>query len=210
MKQRYKVFINDHWVEFLKEDFPGSSIKNYLPASYNNDQIVKIIGAATGSQAFGFGIHADDPAREMKSFCQAFKNIRAAGGVVINRALSNRVLMILRFGKWDLPKGKMESGEKEEECAIREVEEECGISGLTIIKRLPDTFHMYPHKGSWVVKNTVWFLMETRDCADPSPQLEEHITEARWVLVEELPGLLKQSYTSIADLLGNIFPQPAV
>lgn len=209
MKQRYKVFINDHWVEFLKEDFPGSLIKNYITDSYNFDQIVKIVGAASGSKSMGFGILTPDPALEMKTFCKAFKNIRAAGGVVINRALNDRILMILRFGKWDLPKGKMEDGENENECAIREVEEECGISGLTIEKRLPDTFHMYPHKGNWVVKQTTWFLMETRDCSTPSPQIEEHITEARWVNVEDLPSVLKQSYASIADLMRMVFPHPA-
>jgi 8-oxo-dGTP pyrophosphatase MutT (NUDIX family) len=40
--------------------------------------------------------------------------------------------MILRLGKWDLPKGKMEKNEEPMICAIREVEEECGIKAKII------------------------------------------------------------------------------
>lgn len=31
------------------------------------------------------------------------------------------ILMIFRMSKWDLPKGKLDPGEKIEECALREV-----------------------------------------------------------------------------------------
>jgi len=44
------------------------------------------------------------------------------------------MLFIYRFNKWDLPKGKLDNGESVSECAIREVEEECGIANLKIVR----------------------------------------------------------------------------
>ena len=38
-----------------------------------------------------------------------------------------------RLGKWDLPKGKLDKGETIEECALREIEEETGAKGLSIV-----------------------------------------------------------------------------
>jgi 8-oxo-dGTP pyrophosphatase MutT (NUDIX family) len=49
------------------------------------------------------------------------KRIIAAGGLVFNDR--NELLMIYRRGFWDLPKGKLDPGERIEACAIREVQE---------------------------------------------------------------------------------------
>ena len=64
--------------------------------------------------------------------------IFASGGVVFN---NEKLLMIYRNSLWDLPKGKMELNESELECALREVEEECGIDNLRVIKFLKYTYH---------------------------------------------------------------------
>ena len=48
--------------------------------------------------------------------------IEAAGGLVVND--EGKILMILRRGKWDLPKGKLDENETIEKCAEREVIEE--------------------------------------------------------------------------------------
>ena len=81
-----------------------------------------------------------------ESFCAGYKLIEAAGGLVYND--KNQILMIFRNGKWDLPKGKLEVGENIEQCAIREVEEECGVSGLTITQQLQKTYHKWEHESS--------------------------------------------------------------
>ena len=54
-------------------------------------------------------------------FCSNYKIIEAAGGLVFND--KNKILMIFRNGKWDLPKGKLEIGEQIQDGAIREVKE---------------------------------------------------------------------------------------
>ena len=53
--------------------------------------------------------------------------IRAAGGVVVR---DGRILLVHRpkYDDWSLPKGKCTRGETDEECALREVAEETGLS----------------------------------------------------------------------------------
>ena len=87
--------------------------------------------------------------------------IKAGGGYVLNS--QRELLMIYRRGFWDLPKGKLDEGETIEECAVREVEEECGISQLSTQSKPFSTFHLYEEKGKAVVKESVWFKMT---CAD--------------------------------------------
>ena len=45
-------------------------------------------------------------------------------------------LLIFRDEMWDLPKGKQEPDEEISKTALREVEEECGISGMDLEKLL--------------------------------------------------------------------------
>jgi 8-oxo-dGTP diphosphatase len=56
--------------------------------------------------------------------------IRAAGGVVVrDRDGGVEVLVVHRprYDDWSFPKGKALPGESDEECAVREVEEETGL-----------------------------------------------------------------------------------
>ncbi|MGF1586105.1 MAG: (deoxy)nucleoside triphosphate pyrophosphohydrolase [Bacteroidales bacterium] len=45
--------------------------------------------------------------------------------------------------KWEFPGGKVEADEEPEECLIREIREELGIS-ISIIERLVSSKHTYP------------------------------------------------------------------
>jgi 8-oxo-dGTP pyrophosphatase MutT (NUDIX family) len=59
------------------------------------------------------------------------ETVRAAGGVVWRRAPGGHieVLLVHRRGRedWTLPKGKVEPGEADEACAVREVQEETSL-----------------------------------------------------------------------------------
>ena len=58
-------------------------------------------------------------------------NVRAAGGIVHRRGPRGEPEVLLvhrpRYDDWSLPKGKGDPGERDEETALREVEEETGL-----------------------------------------------------------------------------------
>ena len=125
--------------------------------------------------------------------------IKAAGGVVFNQ--KKELLMIFRNGKWDLPKGKLETGENIEECAIREVQEECGVNNLHIVSKLSDTYHTYTLNDNKVLKHTSWFRMITNFEGKLSPQINEGITKVEWVKEDEVAERLKNAYVNLVELL---------
>jgi 8-oxo-dGTP pyrophosphatase MutT (NUDIX family) len=139
---------------------------------------------------------------EFKTF---FNLVEAAGGLVYNS--KGQVLVIRRRGLWDLPKGKMESGESPDKCAIREVEEECSIDSLQIKDLLDITYHSYFQEGSMMLKKTYWYKMHHEGESNLAPQTEEDITEVKWVDPEDLPEITKNTYPSIVDVLkaGELF-----
>ena len=56
--------------------------------------------------------------------------IRAAGGIVTRAGRDGLEVVLVhrpRYNDWSFPKGKVHIGESEEECALREVEEETGL-----------------------------------------------------------------------------------
>lgn len=133
-----------------------------------------------------------------ESFKANYIIIESAGGLVYNN--KNQLLMIFKNDKWDFPKGKLEFGENMNECAIREVEEECGVDNLVIIKNLKDTYHTYEMNGVAILKRTYWFKMTTNFTANLTPQLEEGITKVEWVSKEGISTRLKNSYGNINEL----------
>ena len=108
--------------------------------------------------------------------------------------------MIFRNGKWDLPKGKLEVGENIKECAIREVQEECGVSGLSIINALQDTYHTYEINGKKILKRTYWFSMHTDFKGSLEPQIKEGITEVVWIDKEQVAEKLNNSFGNIKEM----------
>lgn len=133
---------------------------------------------------------------------RACKYIHAAGGVVKNS--EDQYLLIFRNGKWDLPKGKLEKGEHPEVGALREIEEECGVFGLEIFQPLAVTYHTYWMKDKRVLKKTWWYEIESDYNGDFIPQLEEGITEVRWMNKTEVNAIKNNTYKSIKEVIESI------
>lgn len=136
-------------------------------------------------------------------FSKLFKVIDAAGGLVKNK--NTQWLFIFRHNKWDLPKGKLEKNEAITDAAIREVEEECGIKGLSIVKQIPSTYHIYFLNNKAVLKRTYWFEMDCIDQSPLVPQLEEGITDVKWLSKGELKKVWDNTYESVRDVM-NLIP----
>lgn len=145
-------------------------------------------------------IHFDSEKQIQKTFHSLYRGIEAAGGIVKNS--KGQLLFIFRHGKWDLPKGKIEKGEGEEEAALREVEEECGISDLSIESKFCATYHTYELKGEAVLKTSHWYLMNySGNTSNLIPQTEEGITDAKWLSKAEIDEAMNNTYASIAEVM---------
>lgn len=133
---------------------------------------------------------------------ELFKVIYAAGGLIQQ---NGKYLFIYRLKKWDLPKGKIDKGESPEQAAIRECEEECAITHLSITKELDPTYHIYEYKGDYALKKTFWYAMETTHTGHLIPQTEENIERVEWFDKLDIEEIVKiNSYPAILDVLKNI------
>ena len=143
-----------------------------------------------------------DDYEAVKGFLQEkFKIVKAAGGLVKKK---DRFLMIYRLKKWDLPKGKKESGEKSRQTAEREVVEECNIT-VKVGKKICTTWHMYTMNRRSMLKKTRWYAMELQDDSRIRPRTEEDIEELRWMTQKEVYHALENSYKSIRFVLEEYY-----
>ncbi|MFZ9847060.1 MAG: NUDIX hydrolase [Flavobacteriales bacterium] len=195
----YKVFIYGHPIIFSTKHFSKLNLIQF-DGKDDDAKLLKIIERMENSElAPGVEIVCENPEKLWKKFKKHYKVIEAAGGAVIK---DKKLLAIFRLGKWDLPKGKMEEGESKEESAIREVEEECGISGLKIVKELPAVYHTYILNGKRILKVTYWFEMTTDFEGELKPQIEEDISQVKWV--EDVKEILENTYPSLAEMIANV------
>lgn len=109
----------------------------------------------------------------------AHKEISAGGVVYRPETQGLKIQLIVdRYGKISLPKGKMEAGETVEQTALREIEEETGIIGevkepLDIIKYT----YQHPVHGK-VNKEVHYFLVEAKGGVTQAQ--EEEISAVEW------------------------------
>ena len=141
-----------------------------------------------------------------ESFFKNFLVIEAAGGIVQND--KKEILFIKRLGKWDLPKGKMGKAEREEECAVREIMEETGVTGLHLKRKVGESFHVYNQFGKHFLKITHWFHITCSSKQQLIPQTEEDITEIKWVKTIDIKEPVSNTYPSIKDILAIFFDEP--
>lgn len=132
------------------------------------------------------------------------EKIIAAGGLVFNE--KKQLLMIFRREKWDLPKGKLDKGEKIEDCALREVEEETGLKELVLKKFAGLTYHEYFDKYSNqnVIKETHWYEMFAPGDQPLIPQTDEDIQEIEWVDEQHTHEKLNNTYPNIIEIVEKV------
>jgi 8-oxo-dGTP pyrophosphatase MutT (NUDIX family) len=138
-----------------------------------------------------------------RAFFKNFTPIEAAGGIVQNQ--NKQILFIERLGKWDLPKGKIEKGEKQEETALREIAEETGVTHLTLKNIIGETYHTYNAFGKHFIKTTHWFYLTCTTEQQLIPQTEENITAIKWVNKKEIEVQMNNTYPSIKDILNAFY-----
>ncbi len=102
------------------------------------------------------------------------------------------------YRNWGFPKGHLEGSESAEGAALREVEEETGLSELSV-RGAVDTIDWYfRFRGRLIHKICHFYLIESAT-ADTSPQVEEGITACRWLPLDAALTLV--SYANARSVL---------
>lgn len=207
MGQIYKIFINEKTI-FLESrqstvNSPQTDVRSMICNYANDIELEKTIQTfATDTEHNALHIVYNEPKKVIKKIFKLYRIIKASGGLVKNP--QGEILFIYRRNKWDLPKGKIEwRMEKKKQAAIREVEEECGIKGVTITRKLSPTFHMYTIKNEWVLKKTYWYEMLYTDGKPPIPEEKEDITKIKWFKKNEVDEVYGNTFKLIHELVEN-------
>jgi 8-oxo-dGTP pyrophosphatase MutT (NUDIX family) len=197
----YKVFFKDRTVYFGDDFSKVFGKNNGLFYKYNNleelTELIHVFHELTRINKLFIFHH--DILSLFEDFKACFNYIDAAGGLVMRS--DGKFLVMKRDGLWDLPKGKLETGESVESAALREVEEETGLKGLKITQPVLSTFHTYQITDGMTLKKTKWFKMYYDGNEDPVPQEEENITEIQWVDAGKTDFIRKNTYASVLDVL---------
>lgn len=192
----YKVFVNDKPIVLTTEAKDDMFVKNYQLKKVDVLNVIKALGT---NDVHEVRLIHHNQNKLLQKFLKKLPNVIAAGGKVYNT--DGKVLFIFRNEKWDLPKGKIENGESLEEGAIREVEEETGVQGLTIICPLETTYHIFKRNGKYRIKITYWFEMETNYAGKLVPQINEDITKVKWLGPKKRVKAMENSYANIKLLM---------
>ena len=98
----------------------------------------------------------------------------SAGGVVYRKSEEGLEIQLIvdRYTKISLAKGKMEPGETIEETALREIQEETGMIGK-IIEPVDVIKYTYEHASLGTVDKEVHYYLVEALSGDLQPQVEE-------------------------------------
>ena len=219
-----RIFINDIPVLFKNLDNSKLKVENYdtlidgssgiihtklrarvliydaLPDSI--DSLLKIMTEKKLKKTYSVTFTLKNKKEVIKYLKEKFKVIKAAGGIVQNN--ENKILFIYRLGKWDLPKGKKDKGEKIKDCAVREVEEETNTK-VKIIKRNCTTWHTYTRYKKFILKKTVWYKMKCIDDSKMKGQKKEKIEKVRWMENKIINEILINSFKSLSYVVKKYF-----
>ena len=90
----------------------------------------------------------------------------SAGIVLFRKGETGNLFLLLHYpsGHWDFVKGKMENGESTHETAIRETQEETGITDIKFVGNFEEWIeYNFQYQGELVHKKVVFFLAETKE-----------------------------------------------
>jgi len=194
MHQRYKVFVGQGCIHL--------EANTYSDAYISDNEIVR-----STIERFMFIDSAEDLHLNWDSGPEAFFKVHfpdiwmheAAGGLVFDQ--DRRLLLMIRHGVPDFPKGHLDPDETHVEAAIREVKEETGLSALEILASAGQTWHAYLLKNQWHLKHTMWYLMSTSHSDEINPQTDEGITELIWTDQRNIDDFRSRTYRSLSETL---------
>jgi 8-oxo-dGTP diphosphatase len=123
--------------------------------------------------------------------------VRAAGGVVWRMGAAGPEVLVVhrpKYDDWSLPKGKREHGETDEQCAVREVDEETGVRATLGRELLPTRYR--DRKGREKVVRYWEMTVAAQRPFVPNAEVDE----LRWLSPQEAVDVL--TYPHDAEVVG--------
>jgi 8-oxo-dGTP pyrophosphatase MutT (NUDIX family) len=121
-----------------------------------------------------------------------------AAGAVIFREENNRIWYLLIYSQrnriWGFPKGHIEDNENEKTAALREIEEETGLTALHFIDGFreediyPATSNRGAAAGQTIEKHSIYYLAKTNAAIITVDN--DEISDYRWLPYEKACALL--------------------
>lgn len=195
----YKVFFKDRIIS-LCNDSNLLNNNEYTFVFTTVEDLKQIINNFIRDNK-NYAITHNDTEELWHCFKQCAEVREAAGGLVIK---DDSFLAIKRWGIWDLPKGHIEKGESIETAAVREVEEETGITEPSIIEDIPNTYHLYLFDNKLVLKISHWLKMSYSKDENLIPQIEEDITDAVWMPIKDKNTFIENTYPTLYTIINMI------
>jgi 8-oxo-dGTP pyrophosphatase MutT (NUDIX family) len=119
------------------------------------------------------------------------KQVRAAGGVAVREGAEGPEVVVIhrpRYDDWTLPKGKCWPEESDEDCALREVEEETGLA-CELLHELPSTEYVDPKGRPKRVR--YWAMRVVGGDLRPAPP---EVDEVLWVAGADAMRILSHQH----------------
>lgn len=143
----------------------------------------------------------ENKAKLVEKLKENFCYQKTAGGIVYNT--NEKILVMLRLGHYDFPKGHIEGSETPMQAAVREVKEETAIDNVTVKKYIGNSFHVYVDQHVVYLKENVWFSMLSENRTKLKPQTEEGIEDLFWLDKDEIREKIDEFYPSLQHFIVN-------
>ena len=124
--------------------------------------------------------------------------VRAAGGVIRRTGSNGDEILLVhrpRYDDWTLPKGKAKTGEGDEACALREVEEE-----TSLVCDLGDEVAVTDYVVRGAPKRVRYFAMTPRAGSEAAARNE--VDAVHWVTLERAIEML--SYERDREIVARL------
>jgi ADP-ribose pyrophosphatase YjhB (NUDIX family) len=210
MNMQLKIFANEkpiYLTDELTNHLKELSVKDNSIFVENENVNPESILQKLNTAKYSIAILVSNNLEKLKiDLFSQFDIVEAAGGIVQNE--KKEILFIFRRGKWDLPKGKLEINETIETCAEREIEEETGITQLTLKRKIGETYHIYEERGNTILKISHWFYFTCSSNQKMVAQTEEDIAEVKWIATQNIKEPMSNTYKNIKEIMTIFFDAP--
>lgn len=176
-------------------------ILNASPATV--DRVLELLHEAYPADLQSVALNVPNKKQAAEKLKSHFRVVKAAGGVVFK---DDRILLMYRLKRWDLPKGKLDPDERSPDAALREVEEETGVQA-ELEEKICTTWHTYTQNNNRILKRTKWYRMTCLDDSGMAPQWEENIERLAWMDKKEVQNALVDSYSSVRYVFERLWKQ---